>query len=277
MKKDKILDVTQDVISSYSLGGEEKRLFSGSSQVERARTENILKRFLQKPPATIVDIGGAAGVYALPLAKQGYNVHLIDMVPLHIEQAKTAEKNQKDHPLQTCKVGDARKVELPDSMADSVLMLGPLYHLPDKQDRMQALSEAYRILKPGGLLFAVGITRYASFLDGMIYGALKDPVFLEIVKEDIKTGHHRNPTGKPQYFTTAYFHQPDELKHELLTTKLNNVSVLGIQGPGWLMPDFNNRWDDQEEREILMSLLELIETEPSLLGASAHTMAIGKK
>ncbi len=270
-------DVSQDVIGLYSHGGEEKRLFSGSSQVERVRTENILHRFLPKAPATIADVGGAAGAYALPLAKQGYQVHLIDVVPLHIEQAKEAEKKQKDHPLKSCMVGDARKVDLPDAVADAVLLFGPLYHLPDKNDRNKALTEAYRILKPGGLLFAVGITRFASFLNGMLYGFLKDPVFLEIVKKGIQTGHHTNPTDNPLYFTTAYYHQPDELKNELTTVGFNNVSVLGVEGPGWLMPDFDNRWNDQEERAILMSLLEMTEAEPSLLGASSHIMAIGKK
>ena len=270
-------DVSQDVKAHYSQGGEEKRLEIGLWKIEGARTENILHRFLPKPPATIVDIGGAAGAYALPLAKQGYQVHLIDLVPLHIEQAKEAEKKQKDHPFKTCMVGDARKVELPNAMADAVLLFGPLYHLPDKNDRLKAISEAYRILKPGGLLFAAGITRFGSFLDGMLYGALKDPAFLNIVKEDIKTGHHKNPTGNFQYFTTAYFHKPDELKDELEDTNFKNVSVLGIEGLGWLMPNFDARWNDLEEREILMSLLEMTETEPSLLGASAHIMGIGKK
>lgn len=270
-------DVSEDVISCYSHGTEENRLFCGSSQVERVRTENILHRFLPKAPAAIVDIGGAAGAYALPLARQGYQVYLIDVVPLHIEQAKEAEKQQKDHPLSASMVGDARNVDLPDSMADCVLLFGPLYHLPDKNDRIKALSEAYRILKPGGLLFAVGITRFASFLNGMIYGMLKDPIFLGIVKEDIKTGHHRNPTENVQYFTTAYFHQPDELKNELVTSGFKNVSVLGVEGPGWLMPEFDTRWNDNEEREILLSLLEMVETEQNLLGANSHIMALGKK
>lgn len=270
-------DVYQDIRSYYSQGGETKRLSIGLWKLEGIRTENILHRFLPKPPATIVDVGGAAGAYALPLARQGYQVHLIDVVPLHIEQAKEAEKKQKDHPLKSCMVGDARKVELPDSVADAVLMFGPLYHLPDKNDRIKALSEASRILKPGGLLFAAGITRFASFVDGMIYRTLKDPVFLNIVKEDIRTGHHRNPTENVQYFTTAYFHQPDELKDELATVKFKDVSVLGIEGLGWLMPDFDTRWNDPEERAILMSLLEMTESEPNLLGASAQIMAIGKK
>jgi 2-polyprenyl-3-methyl-5-hydroxy-6-metoxy-1,4-benzoquinol methylase len=81
--------------SYYSLGQEENRLFTGPMQLEKTRTEDILRRFLPKPPATIVDVGGGAGVYALPLACQGYAVHLIDLVPLHIEQAKKSRRTAK--------------------------------------------------------------------------------------------------------------------------------------------------------------------------------------
>lgn len=278
-KKNKIdqPEVSSVVREYYSQGGEAERLESGQWKVEKARTENILHRFLPKPSATIVDVGGGAGAYALPLAKQGYQVYLIDLVPLHIEQAKEAEKVQKEHPLKACMVGDARKVDLPHSMADAVLLLGPLYHLPDKNDRLKTISEAYRILKPGGLLFAVGISRYASFLNGMIYGMLKDPIFFNLIKDDIKTGHHKNPTNNPAYFTEAYYHQPDELKNELLSQNFKSVSILGIEGPGFLMPDFDTRWGDTQEREHLMQLLEMTENEPTMIGVSCHIMAIGKK
>lgn len=270
-------EVSSVVREYYSQGGEAERLSIGLWKIEGERTRNILHRFLPTAPATIVDVGGAAGAYALPLAKQGYQVYLIDLVPLHIEQAKQAEKLQKDYPLKSCMIGDARKIELPEAMADAVLLFGPLYHLPDKNDRLKAISEAYRILKPGGLLFAAGITRFGSLLDGMLSKNLKDPIFLNIIKEDIKTGCHINPTEKFQHFTTAFFHRADELKNELEVEGFKNVSILGIEGFGWLMPDFDNRWNDIEEREILMSLLEMTESEPSLLGASSHIMAVGKK
>jgi len=269
--------VSEGVISHYSQYNEAQRLFAGCSQVERVRTERILARFLPKAPATIVDVGGAAGVYALPLARQGYQVYLVDVVPALISQAQAAEKQQPKHPLAACMVGDARSVQLTDMLADAVLLMGPLYHLPDKDDRRQALSEAYRLLKSGGQVFAVGITRYASFLGGLLYDMLKDPVFLGIVKEDLKTGCHKNPTENIEYFTTAYYHQPDDLRDELAGVGFKQISVLGIEGPGWLMPNFDARWADTEEREILLSLLEIVETEPHLLGASAHIMAIGKK
>lgn len=270
-------EVAEVVKEYYSHGGEAERLETGQWKVEKARTENILARFLPKPPATIVDIGGGAGAYALPLARQGYDVYLIDLVPLHIQQAKDAAKNQPKHPLKACMVGDARKIDLPDSMADAILLLGPLYHLPDKNDRLKTISEAFRILKPGGLVFGVGISRYASFMNGIIYGMLNDPEFASIVKEGMLTGYHKNPTNKLEYFTTAYYHQPDELKNEFATAGFNQVDVLGVEGPGWLMPHFDTEWENKDMQKMLLNFLEIMEKEPTLLGVSAHIMAVGRK
>lgn len=270
-------EVAEVVRKYYSQGGEAERLSTGQWKVEKARTENILARFLPKPSATIVDVGGGAGAYALPLARQGYDVYLIDLVPLHIEQAKEAEKMQKDYPLKACIVGDARKIDLPDSMADAVLLLGPLYHLPDKNDRLKTISETFRILKPGGLVFGVGISRYASFINGIIYGMLKDPEFVNIVKEGMLTGHHKNQTGKLEYFTTAYYHQPDELKNEFASAGFKQIDVLGVEGLGWLMPHFDTEWENKDMQKVLMNFLEIMEKEPNLLGVSAHIMAVGRK
>src|SRR6185369_10217212 len=106
-------------------------------------------------PATVVDIGGAAGAYALWLADAGYAVHLIDPVPRHIEEA-SRRSAVSARPLASCTVGDARAVHLPDAIADVVLMLGPLYHLTDIADRLQSLGEARRLLKAGGHLLVAG-------------------------------------------------------------------------------------------------------------------------
>ena len=75
-----------------------------------------------------------------------------------------------DKPIQSISLGDARNLEWGDGSVDVVLLLGPLYHLPVRSDRIAALSEAFRVLKPGGLLFAVGISRFASTLSGLIDG-----------------------------------------------------------------------------------------------------------
>ena len=74
----------------------------------------------------------------------------------------------------TCQVGDARELTFNDGVADGVLLLGPLYHLTDAPERRRALRETYRVLRPGGVMFAAAISRCASTLDGV---ARRRPLF----------------------------------------------------------------------------------------------------
>src|SRR5437773_10269387 len=87
---------------------------------------------------------------------------------------------------------------------DIVLLFGPLYHLVRKKERLKALAEAHRVLKPGGLLFAAAISRFTSALDGSLRGFIRDPGFMKIIIQDLKNGQHRNPSNKPEYFTTSF-------------------------------------------------------------------------
>ena len=101
-----------------------------------------------------------------------------------------------------------------DASADIVLLLGPLYHLVEREDRIAALREAKRILRPAGTVFAAGISRFAPAIDGIVEDLIADPVFRRIVERDLTDGQHRNPTLNPRYFTTAYFHRPEDLLRE---------------------------------------------------------------
>ena len=142
----------------------------------------------------ILDVGGGPGAYACWSAKRGYEVHLIDIAPLHVEMARAASSRQPEAPLASVTVGDARSLSWNDKTVDAVLLLGPLYHLTARADRIRALTEAHRVLKAAGLLFAVGISRFASTMDGLRSGFLKDAQFADIVDRDLKDGQHRNPT-----------------------------------------------------------------------------------
>src|SRR5205823_5178670 len=147
-----------EIEAYYARGQEVNRLFRGVSQLELVRTQELLTRWLPAPPAVVLDVGGGSGVYACWLAAQGYAVHLIDPAPLHVEQALQASAQQPGSPLAGARVGDARRLDCKEERADATLLLGPLYHLTERDDRLQALREAKRVLRPGGLLFAVGIS-----------------------------------------------------------------------------------------------------------------------
>ena len=268
--------ISEEIQAYYARSRESVRLLNEWGELERLRTESILLRYLPLAPATIVDVGGAAGIYAIPLANRGYSVHLIDPVELHLYQARKAA-TEANVVLGSIGRGDARHLGLLSNSADSVLMLGPLYHLPEYSDRIQALRESRRILKPGGILVAAAISRFASLIDGLSRGFFPDPKFRAIIAADLKSGRHVNSTGQLDYFTTAYFHRPDELLTEAREAGFEGPKLLSIEGPAWSAAHFQDTWRDADQRKDLMEFLSSIETEPSILGASAHLLLVAQK
>ncbi|HXY79214.1 MAG TPA: class I SAM-dependent methyltransferase [Candidatus Bathyarchaeia archaeon] len=268
--------IPKEIEAYYLQTKEAERLSNEWGELERLRTQAILARHLPSPPAVVFDVGGAAGVYAVPLAQRGYDVHLIDPVERHLEQAK-ARAAESGVRLASITQGDARHLEVPSGSADAVLSLGPLYHLVESSDRLKALSECHRILKPGGVLFAAAISLFASLIDGLSRGFFRDAAFRGIVAQDLASGQHRNPTDEQAYFTTAHFHRPEELAAEVGSAGLANVRVLAIEGPAWSAALFRDAWNDGTQRQSLMEFLSSIEAEPSLLGASAHLLAVARR
>ena len=265
--------IPKEIETHYLQSRESQRLAGDRGELERLRTQAILGRSLPPAPAVVFDVGGAAGVYAFPLAKRGYVVHLIDPVELHLEQAR-AYAASSGVALGSIMQGDARHLDVPSGGADVVLLLGPLYHLVEHSDRLAVLREAHRILKRQGVLFAAAISRFASLIDGLASGYFRDAEFREIVAEDIASGQHRNPTNHPAYFTTAYFHRPEDLAAEVHAGGFGDVHIVAIEGPVWSAALFHEAWDDPIQRRSLMEFLSLIEREPSVQAASAHFIAV---
>ena len=258
----------------YSQVPEENRLTQGAALLEAARTRQLIEQFAPPPPGVVLDIGGAAGAYAFWLAGHGYTVHLLDASPRLIDEAQRRAATAPS--LASCRVGDARSLEFADHTANIVLLLGPLYHLTQAADRANALAEARRVLAPGGWLFAAVISRWASAMDGLARNLLRDPRFVEIVNRDLKEGQHRNPTERPDYFTTAYFHRPDEIRAEVEAAGFTDANLYGIEGPGWLFSDVVDRMKDPQRRDELLQVASWLQTEPFLLGVSAHLLAVAR-
>jgi len=267
----------KDVINHYTRYDEDGRLAISPGVVELARTQELISRYLTAPPASILDVGGGPGVYSCWLAQKSYVVHLIDPVPKHIEAAKKASGRQPENPIASITLGDARALPQSDACIDAVLLMGPLYHLTERIERLTALQESRRVLRPGGLLFAAAINRFASLLDGLSSGSMDNPVFADILDRDLREGQHRNPTGNLEYFTTGFFHHPDELSNEITEAGLTIREVLPIEGPAMLAADFDNRWMDPQRRTQLLDLVRKVERERTLLGVSPHLLAVATK
>jgi ubiquinone/menaquinone biosynthesis C-methylase UbiE len=185
------VDPFQDVISHYEDHYDEHDRLSKDpvGRLELIRTHLLLDRYLPQPPAAILDIGGGPGVYAAALTEAGYDVELIDIVPRHIREA--TERGVR------AQLADARELPAMDNSQDAVLLLGPLYHLQDRDDRIQAMGEAMRVARPGAPVFAAAISRFAPAIDGLDSGFFDDPAFAGLLEEVTATGLHRESNRQP--------------------------------------------------------------------------------
>lgn len=259
----------EEIRSFYDRGLERDRLDRGYSRIELARTKELLERYLPPAPAHILDVGGGPGAYAAWLADAGYEVRLVDASPLHVRQATELAAGRF-----SAEEGDARDLAAADDSCDAVLMLGPLYHLTERHDRLQTLREARRVLRPGGAVAAAAISRFASAIDGVYGGYLRDPRFWPIVQQDLIDGQHRSSSEELPAFTTSYFHRPEELAEEIREAGFEVDRLFGVEGPAWLLAD---RWDEPVARENILTVARLLEEEPSVIGTSAHFLGIGRK
>jgi SAM-dependent methyltransferase len=263
-----------EILRYYSSAwDEDARLRSGLHEIELLRTQEIVRRFLPDGPLRVLDVGGGSGVHAEWLLADGHTVHLVEPVPRHVELAST---RLGDRPGFTCEAGDARRLTQGDESVEAVLLLGPLYHLPDPEDRLTAWTEALRVCVPGGLVFASAISRFAALADGLARGMIFDPDFEAVVRRTLHDGQHRNPEGR-EFFTTAFLHRPDELRSEAEAAGWSVLSVLGVEGFTMAMPHLDEHWNDPAKRTLILDMARAVETEPSLAGIGPHLMAVARK
>jgi SAM-dependent methyltransferase len=254
----------------YRQGHEHGRLRSGAGLLEFVRTQDVLRRHLPPPPASVLDVGGGTGVHAEWLVADGYRVDLVDPVPLHVRCAA-------ELPGVRAALGDARGLDAADGAYDAVLLCGPLYHLTDAADRARAWAETRRVVRPGGLVAAATVSRFASTHGGIRQGFLLDAGFREMVSRDLVDGQHRPPPGSPWcWFTDTYFHHPTESADEARAAGLDSPVVLAVEGTAWLLPDeaLDGWLNDAERRRHLLWALRQVEREPSLVGASSHLLTL---
>jgi SAM-dependent methyltransferase len=252
-----------DMLEYYDRGGEDTRLVD---TIELLRTKVLLHRYLP-PEADILDVGGGSGIYSTWLIEQGHRVRLVDPVPRHVATAHAKGIDAVQ--------GDARALDEPDGSRDAVLLLGPLYHLLQREDRVRALREARRVTRD--LVIAAVISRWASLYEGMLRGLVDSPGFLPMLHDDLATGARRGTQNIPYGFTTCYFHRPEEIESEVADAGLSLVGLLPVEGMAQWVPDLADRLSDPDKRAVLLELLERTEHEPSVVGATSHLLAVARK
>ena len=260
------------VVAFYQEAYDEERRME-RNPLEFIRCKEIISRYLHGGPMEIADIGGAAGAFSYWLAAQGHRVRLLDFTPLHIEQAKKKGK-KLGLSLASCHCADARSLPFADNSLDMALLMGPFYHLQDRNDRLRCLSEAMRVLKPGGVLLCEAISRYASLVDGFKHSDVNDPRFIDILDRDLATGLH--DPGDTSYFTRAFFHAPGELEAEVAEAGFGNIELIAVEGFANAM-DSHAILKNKKQRELLLEYIRRTEGVPELMGISGHFFAAAQK
>jgi ubiquinone/menaquinone biosynthesis C-methylase UbiE len=165
-------------------------------------------------------------------------------------------------------IGDAGRLTQPDASVDAVLLLGPLYHLVSRAERIAALIEARRVLRPGGVLLAAAIGRFMAVLDWAQRGGVTADVAAELVPV-LSTGMHDPTLG----FTDAFFHTAAQLQQEVAEAGFADIQVVGIEGPAWTIVDAPG--DDAGARfDSALRCAQLTESFAEIADASGHLMAL---
>jgi SAM-dependent methyltransferase len=266
-----VRDVNDDeVIAYYESGVELGRLETPVGRLELARTTLLLERVLE-PGCSVLDVGGGTGVYAAWLAERGHKVTLVEPVGLHLEEARARAGWP---PRFAVEEGDARSLPLAGGSVDAVLLLGPLYHLGERAERIRVLHESRRVCRAGGIVLGAAISRYAPLLGAIRGRLLEDEEVMANIGEEVATGRRVPGSRRRGRFPDAYFHLPDELREEMSEAGLQPDAVYGIEGPAWMLDDETLARQLGEPRLRDQVLAAARWSERDLAAASAHLLAV---
>lgn len=202
----------------------------------------------------------------------GASSYLLELSPNAVEYARELNKSVKQ-PIFEIEAANAIALDQPDEIADIVLLMGPIYHLTEKSDRLKALKEAKRVLKKGGILVTAAISRYGSTLWGLsVFGQkndfIDDDVFYSMIARELADGQHIRPEKYPGFIARAFFHLPGEIRGEIEAAGFKYEKTIAVEGPVWIVPGFEEKWANSCSRKRLLEISRMVETHENIMGMS---------
>jgi ubiquinone/menaquinone biosynthesis C-methylase UbiE len=256
----------------YNKFNEDKRLLSRHGHVEFVTTmkyvhiylDEILKDVSSKSDIKIIDIGAGTGAYSVPLANEGYDLTAVELVKHNLGLLKAKGANVKAYQ------GNALKLKrFEDNSFDMALLFGPMYHLFSKEDKLKALSEAKRVVKPGGYILVAYIMNEYS----VITYAFKEKHIMECLEEGRFDKDYKTISSTKDLYDYMRIENINELNEEL---GLKREKIISPDGPANYIRQFLNALSEEEYEEFIKYHLSTCERQ-DLIGAGGHTLDILRK
>jgi SAM-dependent methyltransferase len=252
----------QDYYSEHFAEAQRLTVRSAQGRLEFERVQELIGARIDAH-SHVLDVGGATGVHAAPLAELGHAVVLIDPVPAQVQEAKRVGTFDAH-------VGDARDLQFDDDSFDVALLFGPLYHLAERQDRLRSLGEAARVVRSGGWIFAAAIPRFIRHAVLTLGQGIPDPYPADWVS---LLEHGTAPRGGR--LPGAHFHTAEELEEELSRVGLSEISVCAIEGPDGLAFEQLGEADEDLHEAALMTVRKVGHL-PGIRDMTNHMMGIAR-
>lgn len=276
-------DDTSDIRSYYDENVDQENERLERHQLERDLTRRYLQEYLP-PGGRILELGASTGAYTHWLAQRGHSLAAVDFSPAALarNQAQLQAIAAQADPAAakallervTYATADIRDLSaLPAEEYDAVLIMGPLYHLIERGDRQQAVSQALSFLRPGGILAATFITRLGILGDLM----RNVPQWIELVEEMrsvIDLGF--DPPDWPRGGFRGYFAHAAEIDPFFTSLGLQTLALAALEPAISADDEAYNRLEGRQ-RALWLELLVEISRQPSLLDSSRHLIYLGRK
>ncbi len=262
----------QELIAQYTGADEDSRLTRQYiAQIEYDTTMHVLKPYWKKG-SKLCELGAATGRYALAFAEQGCDVTAVELAP---EQVALMRQQAKERQLSLAMhEGDACDVSfIDDASQDICLMLGPMYHLTTLEQRNQAIAEAKRILKPGGILAVAYISRF--FVAGLFAKHWPNLMTPDVLDELLQQGTV-SAIEADSFFRVGYFATPAEAESWLTAAGFGLENHVATDGYVRYLADSVNNFSPKQYQAWLQQHLQYCH-EPSLLGSTNHGLVIARK
>lgn len=240
---------------------------------------HFIKKYLPET-GYILDNGAGPGKYSMELAKDGYRVTLTDLTPKLVEIAKRkAQDFQLEGQFDGFYTADARELNmLNDEQFDASLMLGPMYHLQEENDRIMAVQELNRVTKKNGLVFVAFMPRIRHVFTSLLSpNNWKPNDNMDTIQQFSQSGcFNHSDEGR---FTGAYYFNIEDINPFMETQGFETLELIGSNVGAILNNDNWNYWRDKGEAEVekIINLIKEKATDPYILGNSSHLLYIGKK